>query len=56
MTPKSSQTDLSIKSYDKDSAKNGLPSAAAKLTPNLTKTTTIKIGMFSNLSSNTYMP
>ena len=35
MTPKPSQTDLSIKSYDKNSAKNGLPSAAAKLTPPL---------------------
>ena len=35
MTPKPSQTDLSIKSYDKNSARNGLPSAAAKLTPPL---------------------
>ena len=32
MTLKPSQTDLSIKSYDKNSARNGLPSAVAKLT------------------------
>ena len=36
MTQKPSQTDLSIKSYDKNSARNGLPNAAAELTPPLT--------------------
>ena len=43
MTPKPSQTDLSIKSCDKNSARNGLPSAAAKLTSPL------KFAYFRNL-------